>query len=106
MPKSAGTDAWGWESLLWLGFGVGIRNGTFSGGAVPTTAVPPSTKEVLDYAAGLGVKLMAYVYPTLAFQPKVGAKPPWLFPKGCSGRGCNGDLSMPLFQEYVGLVQF
>ena len=100
--RSTGTDNWGWESILWLSFGVGIRNGTWANANVPAAAIPNSTRDMLQYAKAQRVKLLAYVYPTLAFKPSAAAKSaPWLFPSGCSGRGCNADLSNPAFQQYL-----
>ena len=67
---------------------------------------------MLAYAKQQGVKLMAYVYPTLAFQSAPeqqagdahghhGTTDPWLYPHGCSGKGCNSDLSCPEFQVFL-----
>ena len=52
--------------MLWWGFGVGVRNGTWGDkarGLKPEIVadMPPSLREVLEYAKSKGVKLMAYV---------------------------------------------
>lgn len=55
-------DAWGWENVLWLGLGQKIRKGEWDMSKDP---LPPSVQEMMDYARQKGVRLMAYVYPTL-----------------------------------------
>jgi hypothetical protein len=62
--RSDSKDAWGWESLLWLGYGPKIREGQFD---VATGVLHPSVQRMLDYAKSKQIKLMAYVYPTLAW---------------------------------------
>lgn len=61
---SENTDAWGWENVLWFGLGQKIRKGEWIPGKDP---VPSSIAEMLDYARDRGVKLVAYVYPSLGF---------------------------------------
>ena len=58
------TDAWGWENVLWFGLGQKIRKGEWIPGKDP---IPPSIKEMLDYAKNRKVKLVAYAYPSLGF---------------------------------------
>jgi hypothetical protein len=65
------TDDWSWENLLWAGFGQKIRRNEWN---PRTGAIPPSVQEMLDHAAARKVKLLAYVYPVLAFSQN----PSWL----------------------------
>lgn len=58
------TDAWGWENILWFGLGQKIRKGEWIAGKDP---IPPSIKDMLDYAKSRKVKLVAYAYPSLGF---------------------------------------
>ena len=57
----------GWEEVLWWGFGVGVRNGTWSTMAegIKSSAIkagtPSSLMEILEYAKSKGVKLMPCV---------------------------------------------
>jgi hypothetical protein len=52
----------GWEEVLWWGFGVGVRNGTYSNAAGVTPSIkeqaPASLLEILEYAKSKNVKLM------------------------------------------------
>jgi hypothetical protein len=50
--------------VLWLGLGQKIRKGEWN---PKSGAIPPSVKEMLDYARSKNVKLAAYVYPVLPF---------------------------------------
>ena len=113
------TDGWHWEHILWLTFGAGVRNGTFA--ADLSKIQPPAPMQTLfDYAKSKGVKLMAYVYPTLAFASAPGKSEVWQYgePKangykktmGCPGymtkngpqyRQCNADMSNRDFQDYL-----
>lgn len=63
-PLENNRDAWGWENLLWLGLGQKVRSGEWVAGKDP---VPADIQEMLDYAQSKGLKLMAYVYPSLPF---------------------------------------
>lgn len=63
-PEEA-SDNWNWEHLLWLNMGVQIRKDQWD---PKTDELPAKTKELMAYAESKGVKLMAYVYPTLAFE--------------------------------------
>src|SRR4029079_19785240 len=66
-------DDWSWEHVLWLGLGQKIRKNEWN---PRTSPVPPSGKEMLDYARGKRVGLLAYVYPVLPFSQN----PEWLVP--------------------------
>ena len=85
------TDGWGWEEALWLTLGEHIRAGQWVPGRDP---VPPSIQYFLDYAASRQVKLMAYVYPPLAFRAPGDSA--WLF-----GGDCCASLAVPQFQRYL-----
>jgi hypothetical protein len=64
-------DDWGWENLLWLGLGQKIRRHEWD---PKTSMIPPSVREMLDYAQAKRLKLLAYVYPVLPFSQN----PAWL----------------------------
>lgn len=63
-PEDA-SDNWNWEHLLWLNMGIQIRKNQWD---PKTDELPAKTKELIAYAESKNVKLMAYVYPTLAFE--------------------------------------
>jgi hypothetical protein len=64
-------DDWMWENLLWLGLGQKIRRNEWD----PRTGEMPATvQEMLDVARDRRLKLVAYVYPILAFSQN----PDWL----------------------------
>jgi hypothetical protein len=74
-------DAWGWESLLFLNLGQKIRKGEWMPKRDP---IPADVQEILDYAKGKNIKLLAYAYPSLPFmqnpewtawRTKIGQKP-------------------------------
>ena len=64
-PEDA-SDNWHWEHLLWLNQGIDIRSGRWN---PKTDTLPARTRALMNYAEHRDVKLMAYVYPTLAFEP-------------------------------------
>ena len=66
-------DDWSWEHVLWLGLGQKIRRNEWN---PRTSAVPPSVREMVSYARGRQLGLLAYVYPVLPFAQN--AK--WLVP--------------------------
>ena len=66
-------DDWSWEHVLWLGLGQKIRRNEWNPRSSP---IPSSVKEMLDYARGKRVSLLAYVYPVLPFSQN----PEWLVP--------------------------
>jgi hypothetical protein len=63
-PLKDSRDAWRWESLLWLGMGQKIRNGTWIAGK---DKLPKVVTERLAFAKKHKIKLVPYVYPTLPF---------------------------------------
>jgi hypothetical protein len=72
-----GTDAWGWEEILWFGMGERLRKGQWA----PGEPLPASLLEMLDHFRRRGVQPVAYVYPILAFLAGTlpgGASPPWI----------------------------
>ncbi len=75
------TDDWSWENLLWAGLGQKIRQNEWN---PKTGTVPPTVREMADYAASRQIKLLAYVYPVLAFSQN----PAWLTAR----RGRPGHL--------------
>jgi hypothetical protein len=63
--RSMSRDDWKWEYVLWLGLGQKIRRNEWD----PATGeIPPSVREMLDYAKSKNVGLLAYVYPVLGFE--------------------------------------
>lgn len=53
--KANNTDPWGWEQLLWFGYGEQIREGEWK----PGDPMASSTQEMLDYFKLKGVKPVA-----------------------------------------------
>ena len=77
LPCRNNTDPWGWEQLLWFGYGQKLRMGEWK----PGDPLAASTQEMLDYFKLKGVKPVAYVYPILAFLEGTlpnGGSPPWI----------------------------
>jgi hypothetical protein len=121
----------GWEEVLWWGFGVGIRNGTWGDlehGLNKTKIladVPPSLQELLTHAKEKGVKLMAYVYPIIVgFDPSSSSSSssslrnttatelpddncthqPWLYPSKnahVDRLTCHSDLGSVEYQTWL-----
>jgi len=88
-------DAWGWENLLWMDLGQKIRKGQWD---PAKDAVPGVTAEMLEYAKSNGVKLMAYVYPSLPFMQK----PEWTsWVKGEPGGYLGADTGQRSFQDWL-----
>lgn len=116
----------GWEEVLWWGFGVGVRNGTWSSRSEGIKSskiksdVPASLLEILEYARSKNVKLMPYVYPVIVgFDPDTdpgtlgpadvgsaddcGASP-WLYPSRnphVNRLTCHSDLGSPEYQAWL-----
>lgn len=57
-------DDWMWENLLWLGLGQKIRRNEWD---PKTSPMPPTVQAMLDTARAKGLRLVAYVYPVVAF---------------------------------------
>lgn len=62
--REESVDDWSWEHVLWLGLGQKIRKGEWDPRSSP---IPQSVQEMVDYAGGKQLKLLAYVYPVLPF---------------------------------------
>ena len=96
-PLSENTDAWGWESLLWLNIGQKIRKDQWTPGSSP---IPDVIKEMLDYAKSKNLKLMAYVYPSLPFMQN----PEWTQWMTSNGRTPGGyetvDTGLRSYQDW------
>jgi len=80
--REESVDDWSWEHVLWLGLGQQIRKGEWD---PRTSPVPPSVQEMVDYARGKGLGLLAYVYPVLPFSQD----PAWIVP----GRNPNRPMA-------------
>lgn len=99
-PLRENRDAWGWESLLWLNMGQKVRKGQWVPGKDP---LPPVVKQRLDFARKHGIRLAAYVYPTLPFMQD----PKWTqwvaklpgAPKPGGYRGA--DTGLRTFQDWL-----
>lgn len=94
-------DAWGWESLLWLGMGQKIRKGEWD---PKTGPIDPSIQEMLDYAKSKNIKLVAYAYPSVPFMQD----PEWTRWIKNPGGYTSVDTGVRSFQDwFVGkLVDF
>jgi hypothetical protein len=87
-------DDWSWEHVLWLGLGQQIRKNEWN----PTSsAIPPSVQEMLDYARGKRVGLLAYVYPVLPFSQN----PEWLVPSRSNPQRKSAALSSRALQDWL-----
>jgi hypothetical protein len=84
------TDDWSWEFTLWLGLGQKIRRNEWNPASGP---IPPSVKEMLDYAGSKNLRLLAYVYPVLGFTQNSD----WLLANG----GHRANLGVHSFQDWL-----
>jgi hypothetical protein len=87
-------DDWSWEHVLWLGLGQKIRAGEWD---VKTGEIPASVKEMIDYAAGRNVKLVAYVYPVVPFAQN----PAWLVPSKTNPNRRYANLGIRSLQDWL-----
>ena len=87
-------DDWSWEHVLWLGLGQKIRRNEWNPRSSP---IPPSVKEMLDYAGGKHVGLLAYVYPVLPFSQN----PEWLVPARSDPKRLGASLSNRALQDWL-----
>lgn len=86
-------DDWGWENSLWLGLGQKIRQNQWD----PSTgSIPASIQQMLDYARGRNLKLVAYVYPVMGFTQN----PEWLVAKA-GPHGPRANLGFRSFQDWL-----
>ncbi len=89
------SDAWGWENVLWFGLGQKIRKGEWD---PRLDEIPAGLRAMLDYAGSKGLKLMAYVYPSLAFAQN----PEWTKWAGTKVGGYAGaDTGIRGFQDWL-----
>ncbi|MBX5478717.1 MAG: hypothetical protein IRZ19_06525 [Pyrinomonas methylaliphatogenes] len=84
-------DDWKWEYVLWLGLGQKIRRGEWD---VRSGPIPPEVQEMIAYARSKGIRLLAYVYPSLPF---VG-NPEWIVPAG--GRNAEAKAATLASREF------
>lgn len=87
-------DDWSWEHTLWLGLGQKIRKGEWD---PRRDDVPPSVRELRDYAAAKGVKLVAYVYPVVPFSQN----PEWLVSAPKSPDRKYASLGVRALQDWL-----
>ncbi|HAK97017.1 MAG TPA: hypothetical protein DCM87_19005 [Planctomycetes bacterium] len=89
-------DAWGWENLLWLTMGQKLRKGEWD---PAKDALPASVQELVDYARARGVRMVAYVYPSLPFMQD----PEWTrwVPNGRPGGYLGADTGQRSFQDWL-----
>jgi hypothetical protein len=87
-------DDWSWEHVLWLGLGQKIRRNEWNPRSSP---IPPSVQEMLDYARGKRVGLLAYVYPVLPFSQN----PEWLVPSRNDPKRQSASLSNRALQDWL-----
>jgi hypothetical protein len=86
-------DDWGWEFTLWLGLGQKIRQNQWDPATGP---IPASVEQMLDYARGRNLKLVAYVYPVMGFTQN----PEWLVGAG-GAHGPRANLGMHSFEDWL-----
>ena len=88
------SDAWHWEHLLWFNQGIQVRQNQWDPKKDP---LPKKTRKLLDYAKSKNVKLMAYVYPTLAFEQNEG----WLTKRHANQDQLAANLGFRSFQDWL-----
>lgn len=88
------SDAWGWENVLWFGLGQKMRKEEWD---PRVDDLPAGLKAMTDYAAGRKVKLLAYAYPSLAFEQR----PEWTaWTAGEAGGSRGADTGLRSFQDW------
>jgi len=92
--RAEAADAWHWENLLWLNMGPKIRRNEWD---PKTDELPEMTQQLQDYAAGRGVKLMAYVYPSLPFSQNKD----WLSRRHPNDERLSASLGVRLYQDWL-----
>eukprot|EP00047_Mylnosiga_fluctuans_P014153 m.35740 g.35740 ORF g.35740 m.35740 type:complete len:1056 (+) comp5354_c0_seq1:167-3334(+) len=85
------TDAWGWESGLWMTMGEQVREGRWD---PQSMRLPSELQAIVDYAFAQNIRLCAYVYPVLAFAESS----QWLFER--DGR-VWASLADESFQDWL-----
>ncbi|MBI3567997.1 MAG: hypothetical protein HY084_07335 [Gemmatimonadetes bacterium] len=92
--REESVDDWSWEHVLWLGLGQKIRKGEWD---AKTSTVPPSVSEMVDYARGKRLRLLAYVYPVLPFSQN----PDWLVPSRNNPKRQAATLGNRALQDWL-----
>jgi hypothetical protein len=92
--REESVDDWSWEHVLWLGLGQKIRKNEWD---PRTSAIPPSVQEMLQYAKGKRVGLLAYVYPVLPFSQN----PEWLVPSRNDPKRQSATLANRALQDWL-----
>ncbi len=92
--REESVDDWSWEHVLWLGLGQKLRRNEWDPRSSP---VPPSVREMLDYARGKQLGLLAYVYPVLPFAQN----PEWLVPSRSDPRRRAASLGNRALQDWL-----
>lgn len=105
--RANATDAWQWEEVLWLSLGEKIRQGLWYPGKDP---LPSDISKVVSFASSLGIKFLAYAYPTLGLLGP-GALPingdGWLYNKTFHPQpwqvksNLAASLADPEYQDYL-----
>jgi len=87
-------DDWSWEHVLWLGLGQKIRRNEWDPRSSP---VPASVSEMVDYARGKRLGLLAYVYPVLPFTQNA----EWLVPSRRDPKKKAASLGNRALQDWL-----
>ncbi|CAF3683000.1 unnamed protein product [Adineta steineri] len=93
--REEASDAWGWESVLFLSLGEQIRLEQWKPYRNP---IPETIQQMLDYAEFKQIKLVPYVYPPLGYQLK-GKDQAWLYTSSSCKTVCSSLASIE-FQQY------
>lgn len=91
--REESVDDWSWEHVLWLGLGQKIRRNEWN---PRTGTVPRSVREMVSYARGRQLGLLAYVYPVLPFAQNA----EWLVPSR-DPRRMMSSLGNRAFQDWL-----
>lgn len=92
--RAEAADAWRWENLLWLNMGPKIRRNEWD---PKYDELPELTRQLQDYAADRGVKLMAYVYPSLPFSQNKD----WLSRRHPNDERLSASLGVRSYQDWL-----
>jgi hypothetical protein len=92
--REASVDDWSWEHVLWLGLGQKIRSGKWD---PRSDTLPPSVREILDYARSKGQRLLAYVYPVVPFAQN----PEWLASRSGAPSRRYASLGVRSLQDWL-----
>ncbi|MEO8624653.1 MAG: hypothetical protein ABI625_26460, partial [bacterium] len=87
-------DDWSWEHVLWLGLGQKIRRNEWDPRSSP---VPASVSEMVHYARGKRLGLLAYVYPVLPFTQNA----EWLVPARSDPKKKAASLGNRALQDWL-----